>query len=197
MSSKKDTRNRLLDAALAALEEDPGNVNMGRVAELAGVSRQAVYLHFGGRGELLLAAARHVDDRCDLPRRLAPVMAADSPQTLLAAYAEFLASYNPLIYHVVCAAAVARRTDPEAAAASRDRLKNRRRGCYTMAERLEAWGELAPEWTTRTAGDWLTAQSSVGLWEELTIDLKWSRRRYVDTMTTAFRRALLEEETRP
>jgi len=91
----------------------------------------------------------------------------------------------------VRAADAVRRSDPKVSAAWSDRLKNRRRGGYQIAERLAAWGDLAPHWTTRSAGDWLTAQASVKVWEELVVDLGYSSRRFVKVMSTAFVGALL------
>lgn len=173
------------------LEDDPRHVNMRRVAQIAGLSRQAVYLHFSNRAALLIAAARRVDDRFDLDERLEPVVKAATAEQLLARYAEFLASYNPHLYGVVRAADAARRVDPAVAAAWSDRLKNRRRGSYRVVTRLAAWGRLAPGWTARAAGDWLTAQASVKVWEELVLDLGWSRGRFTETMTRAFVGALL------
>ena len=49
------TRARILAAARALLEERPGTgPSMGEVAARAGVSRQALYLHFADRSALLL-----------------------------------------------------------------------------------------------------------------------------------------------
>ena len=191
MSSQRHSRLRILDAAIAALEDNPREVNMRQVAQLAGLSRQAVYLHFANRGALLVAAARRVDKRFDLQHRLEPLVTAATAEQLLARYAEFLASYNPLLYGVVRAVDAARRGDPAVAAAWTDRLRNRRRGGYRVARRLAAWGRLAPSWTARTAGDWLTAQASVKVWEELVLDLGWSRGRFTETMSRAFTGALL------
>ena len=164
---------------------------MQRVAQLAGVSRQAVYLHFANRAALLVAAVRHVDARLDLQHGVAPVVAATTAEEMLERYAQFLGSYNPRLYGVVRAADAARRADPAVAAAWADRLKVRRAGGYRVATRLAAWGRLAPAWTSRTAGEWLTAQGSVKVWEELVLDLGWSRRRFTQTMARAFTRALL------
>ncbi len=191
MSRSQRTRARILDAVLLALEESPRELNVGRVAQIAGRSRQAVYLQFANRAELLLAAARHVDERLDLPRHLEPVLAARDAEQLLGRYAEFLAGYNPLLYPVARAADAARRSDPAIAAAWNDRLANRRRGGYLVAKRLAAWGRLTKEWTPRAAGDWLTAQASVKVWEELTLDLGYSAKRFVAVMTRAFAHALL------
>ncbi len=55
MSSENiETRTRILDATVRMLEEQGGRgVRMGDIAKAAGISRQAVYLHFSSRAELL------------------------------------------------------------------------------------------------------------------------------------------------
>ena len=60
-----------------------------------------------------------------------------------------------------------------------------------MARQLAAWRRLRPGWTPRTAADWLTAQASIKVWEELVIDLRYSTRRFVTVMTRAITEALL------
>ena len=191
MSRKQSTRLAILEAAVKALEEDPHEVNVRRVAEIANCSRQAVYLHFADRGELLIDLARYTDERLDLERHLAPLRAAENAEQLLKQYARFLATYNRLLYPVVRAADAMRRSDAAVAQAWSDRLQNRRRGAYQAAKRLAAWGDLSPRWTTRSAGDWLTVQGSVKVWEELVIDLGYSARRFEKVMTDAFVGALL------
>src|SRR5882757_557125 len=64
MSSSSDgTDVAILDAARRCLTR-PGRreVSMAAIAGEAGVSRQAVYLHFETRAELLAALVRHVDE---------------------------------------------------------------------------------------------------------------------------------------
>ena len=185
-----------MEAALRALEEDPRAVNVRRVAQIAQCSRQAVYLHFANRPALLIAVARYVDQRLDLERHLAPLRVAQTAEELLGRYAEFLAIYNPLLYPIARAADAVRRSDKEVAAAWRDRLKNRRQGAHQIAKRVAAWGDLAPHWTTRSAGDWLTAQASVKVWEELVMDLGYSSSRFVKVMSRSFVGALLTRTAR-
>ena len=195
MSNTSATKTRILDGALEALRENLDGVSMGRVAELAGISRQAVYLYFANKKELLVAAARHIDNRHGLERRLAPLGQAKTAEALLAGFAAFLAGYNPLIYPVVRAADSVRKRDADVERAWRDRLENRRRGCQKLVKRLSQWGRLAPEWTVPTARDWMTAQASVKLWEELVIDLGWSSARYQRTMLLSFTRALIHRNS--
>ncbi len=52
-SENSETRDRILDAAWTLLEEKAGSgVRMSDIARQAGISRQAVYLHFASRTEL-------------------------------------------------------------------------------------------------------------------------------------------------
>ena len=73
------TRTRILDATLRMLEKHRGRgVRMGDIAKAAGISRQAVYLHFASRTELLVAATKYLDEILDVDHRLAPSRAAES-----------------------------------------------------------------------------------------------------------------------
>ena len=64
------TRRRILEAARALLEARPGaNIAMGEVAARAGVSRQALYLHFADRTNLLLEVSRLADSMARTPAR--------------------------------------------------------------------------------------------------------------------------------
>ena len=67
-----DTRTRILDSAWKALEEGPGaSVRMADIARRAGISRQAIYLHFPARTELLIATTRYIDEIKQIDTRLA------------------------------------------------------------------------------------------------------------------------------
>jgi AcrR family transcriptional regulator len=65
-----DTRTRILTAAWELLSEN-ADPSMGEIAGRAGVSRQAVYLHFDNRAELLMAVADWANGRVGLPERVA------------------------------------------------------------------------------------------------------------------------------
>ena len=60
MSSETETKARILDAALACAQKNQG-LTMAAVAARAGLSRQAVYLHFPDRAALLAGLAAHLD----------------------------------------------------------------------------------------------------------------------------------------
>jgi AcrR family transcriptional regulator len=76
-SPNPDTRKRILQATADLLTEGGGaGVRMSDIAKRAGISRQAVYLHFANRADLLIAATFYVDELKDSAARLAPSRAA-------------------------------------------------------------------------------------------------------------------------
>ncbi|MEE8093243.1 MAG: helix-turn-helix domain-containing protein, partial [Gammaproteobacteria bacterium] len=145
MSSENiETRTRILDATVRMLEEQGGRgVRMGDIAKAAGISRQAVYLHFSSRAELLEATTKYRDRLLDLDRRLAPSRAATSGVERLALYIEFWGHYIPEVYGVAKALLLAQDTDEAAAAAWQDRMLAMRDGCRAAIDALHADGKLA------------------------------------------------------
>jgi AcrR family transcriptional regulator len=185
------TRERILDAVLASLKDgDEDVVNMAAVARRAGVSRQAVYLHFPNRALLGIEAARWFDEKENVARRVAPIVQAATPEATLDAYAEFLGGFNPrlapiaLMMHKL-------RTLPEMDHAWMDRLQARRGGGGMIAQRVADAGRLRAPLTVKGAGDWITAMGSVLVWSELTQDMGWTTRRYVQHLKTTFHATLL------
>lgn len=194
MSSKNiETRTRILDATVRMLEEHGGRgVRMGDIAKEAGISRQAVYLHFASRTELLAAATRHLDEVLDLDSRLAPSRAATTGIERLALYIDHWGRYIPDIYGVAKALLLARDTDEAAAAAWTDRMLAMRDGCSAVIEMLHLEGNLAPDWTPQKATDALWTMLLVPNWENLTQECGWSSYQYVQWMTFAAKRMLID-----
>ncbi len=182
---------RSLEAVLAAVADGEEDVlNVAAVARRAGVSRQAVYLHFDNRRALGVAAARWLDEREDVHTASAPIGAAPTPEAALDAYAAFLGAYNPRIAPVV-RMAYRLRTIPELEEVWQDRLRARRAAAGRIATRLAESRGLAEPFSVESAGDWLAAMGSVLLWEELTKDFGWTTDRYVQHLQVMFRRTLL------
>jgi AcrR family transcriptional regulator len=186
MSSRTATSQRILEKTMELAEAGEKTLSMGKIAKVAGISRQGLYLHYPSRASLLIATAQYTDEYYNLEEHLRPVQSATTAEQMIKRQAEFLGRYNPLIYPIVCATDALRRDDPELNASWHDRLANRRSGSLEFAKRLHRWQRLAEGWSIKTAGDWITGQASVKLWEELVIDLGWSRYRYVSTMHRAF-----------
>ena len=194
MSSQDlETRTRILKATVQVLEKHQGRgVRMSDIAKATGISRQAVYLHFASRAELLDAATRFVDDKLDLQARLAPSRAAKCGAERLALYVEFWGHYIPEIYSVAKALLLVQDSDEAAAAAWRDRMSAMRDGCRAVIDALQADGNLAPEWTADTATDMLWTMLSVPNWQQLTDECRWSNQQFVERMKILVARALLK-----
>ncbi|MCB1887890.1 MAG: helix-turn-helix transcriptional regulator [Rhodocyclaceae bacterium] len=149
-------------------------VRMGDIAREAGVSRQAVYLHFASRTELLVAALRHVDESLGLERRLAPSRAATGGRERLCAFVAFWAGYVPDIHVFARAILLARASDADADAAWCDRMAALRDGCQAAVAALAGDGALRSHWTPETATDALWALLQVPMWEHLRFACGWS-----------------------
>ena len=195
MSSKIiETRTRILDTTVRMLEKHGGRgVRMGDIAKAAGISRQAVYLHFVSRTELLVAATRHLDEILDVDRRLAPSRAATSGVERLALYIECWGHYIPDIYGVAKALLLAQDTDEAAAAAWKDRMLAMRDGCRAAIDALHSDGTLAPPWTPKIATDALWTMLLVPNWENLTVECGWSTQEYVRWMQLVARQSFVED----
>jgi AcrR family transcriptional regulator len=161
MSSKPDTRNRILAAALACAADARADCTMGEVAAKAGLSRQAVYLHFPNRAALLAA----------LSERLAGAAArspADAPsaRATLTALVAWLADDYPEVWPLV------RKLGENPGDASR------LIACRKLAERFRAEGALSPHLSPAAAADLLWTLTSLAVWAELVAGRGWDVSRY-------------------
>lgn len=193
-SENSETRTRILEATVRVMEESGGRgVRMGDIAKESKISRQAVYLHFASRTELLIAATLYRGDLLDVEGRLAPSRAATNGVDRLRLYIEFWGNFVPEIYGVAKPLMMAQDTDEAAAAAWRDRMWAMRDGCRAAIDALQADGTLAPEWTRPKAIDALWTMLLVPNWEHLTIECGWSTKQYIRWMQTLARRTFVDE----
>src|SRR3989442_1651611 len=126
MSSRKPkaTRELILQAARRLLEGETGaTAGLEQVAAAAGVSRQAVYLHFGSRTQLLLELVRYLADAYRMPERVQAIMAMESATAVLDGIVDLHAELNGQILVAANALDVARRGDAAAAKAWDDRMR--------------------------------------------------------------------------
>ena len=190
-SAKIDTRTRILESTWKLLESDGGEtVRMSDIAKAAGVSRQAVYLHFPNRADLLIATTRHLDDVLNVDARLEKSRAADSGIERLTAFIDAWGNYIPEIHGVARALLAMKDTDAEADAAWRDRMQAVRHGCAAAVKALKADGDLREGLSVEKATDLLWTLLSVRNWEHLRSDCGWSQRQYIEVMTSSARRLL-------
>lgn len=184
MSSKQNpTRTRILQATLNLLEAQGGSpVRMSDIAKAAKISRQALYLHFPNRAELLIAATRYVDEVHDMESKLQESRSANTGCERLAAWIEVWGNYIPTIYGVSKALLAIKDNDEEAKMAWDDRMDAVRHGCAAAVLALENDGKLTPHLTREEATDFLWTLLSVRSWEMLVRDCAWSQVRYIEVM---------------
>jgi len=193
-SDKKNTQERILDAAWELLEAGQGSgVRMSDIAKTAGISRQAVYLHFPTRAELLTATTRHIDAVKNVDERLAASRNANSGVARLEAFVEAWGNYIPEIHGVAKALIAMQDSDEAAQVAWTDRMLAVREGCHSAIKALKGEGVLAPGHTAKEATDILWTLLSVQSWEQMTQTCGWSQDHYVRTMKTVAKKLLVAE----
>lgn len=184
------TRRRILEVTQELLVEQGSALKLQDVAEQAGVSRQALYLHFGDRQGLILALVRHMDESLALDDRLDDVYSAKEGRELLERAmrlnTEFWGKVAP-----VAGVLVGGREDDALGRAWQDRMAFRRTAFRRMADRLDDLGGLASPWDVDDAADLLYALTHFDSWRQLTGELGWSDDHYVEAMTRLLARTLL------
>lgn len=174
------TREAILDAAWKMLEASPHKaVRVGDIAKEAGISRQALYLHYPTRAELLIATARYIDEVKNVDERLAASRAATGIARL-DAFIEAWGGYIPEIYGIGRAFMAMMDTDEAARAAWSDRMQAVRHGCAAAVRALKEADALNADHTETTATDLLWTILSVRNWEQLTIECGWSQDDYLE-----------------
>lgn len=153
-------------------------LTMAAVAERAGVSRRAIYLHFSTRTELMTALYRSLGETEDLAASLQAVW--DSPDALSALdeWARHVARSHPRILATLRAVEHAQHTDADAATLWKTTMDNWHKGSNRMIRRLADEDQLAPEWTVEAATDVFWSLMSLDILDRLLIDRRWPTRRF-------------------
>jgi AcrR family transcriptional regulator len=185
------TRDHILRTTRALLEEHgwPG-VGLEQVARAAGISREALHLHFSSRPMLLLALVEFVDGQEGLDAMVEHVQGAPTALEELDRLVWFSATYEPRIRVAALAHDAARRGDDELEKAWQARMRTRRQLCLHAVERLQEDGVLAGGFGRDDAADVLWALLSMRVHESLVTDRRWSKRRYEQHLRRLLRRAL-------
>ncbi len=161
MSSSAETNRKILDAAWLCADKSP-DFSMADVAQAAGLSRQAVYLHFPRRADLLYALMIRIGE----DQVTAAIETAPSARAALTILVTRMAELHPKAWPVM------RASSPDV---MDDRLRD---ATYTLAERFRAEGALAPYLSLQAAGDLLAALLSLSVWKELVVNFNWDSARY-------------------
>ena len=189
-----DTRVRILNCTWNLLESRDKKVRMSDIAKEVGISRQALYLHFPTRAELLIATTRHIDSVKNVDARLADSRAATSGRDRLASFIGAWGGYIPEIHGLSVALRSMRDSDAEAAAAWDDRMLAVRHGCAAAVAALAADKMLRSDLNEEVATDLLWTLLSVENWERLVRDCGWPQTDYEGQIARLAEAALLGED---
>lgn len=164
---------------------------MTDIAKKAGISRQALYLHFATRAELLIATTRYLDEISLVDERLVPSRTATAGVERLESFIDSWGGYIPEIYGIARALLAMRDTDEAAAVAWDERMQAVRHGCRAAIKALKKGGDLSPDYSVEQATDVLWMMLSVRNWEQLTVECGWSQKKYIKTIKRMAQRILL------
>jgi len=189
-----DTRTRILVATWHLMEQRRGQgVSMSQIAKEAGISRQALYLHFDSRIELMIATVHYVDEVKGLNERLKQFQAATTGIELLETCVEVWGNYIPEIYGLAKALLNTRETDEATAAAWNGCMNGLRDVCQKIIEALDSEGILASEWSRSEAIEIFWTMISIHNWEQLTIECGWSTTQYISQMKRLLKRTFVDK----
>jgi len=192
MSSKKDTRTHILETTWKLLEAHPGkSLSMSEIAKTSGVSRQALYLHFSSRADLLIATTRYVDEVKQLDLQLAAVMQCANGTEMLQAFVDTWGNYIPQVFNVSKALMITKDHDEAAEVAWREIMGCLHELCDEITQKLCNESQLAPIWSHQSASDFLYTLVSIYNWEQLTQECNWSQEQYLQHLQHAVMKGLL------
>jgi AcrR family transcriptional regulator len=186
---RPETRTQILDAARAMFEERGYyGAGLSAVAKVAGVSRQAIYLHFSSKAELLTALHLHIFATDVVPAvERHPITGAMSAweaiDATIAADVEVVAK----VWRIHEALTVARRQHPEVDQTLRPREKERYDELLGLGHRLEREGGLPPTIGVDLFADLLWGLINIGTYYNLAIERNWSLEQYRDWGRTTLR----------
>jgi AcrR family transcriptional regulator len=152
---------------------------LAAVAKKAGVSRQAIYLHFPSKAELLTALHLHIFATDVAPaierHRITDTMTAwEALDARIAAEVEVAAT----LWRIHEALTMARRQHPEVEETLRPRDQERYDGLVDLGRRLEREGALPPKIDVGTFADMLWGLMNTGTYRNLVIERGWSLDQY-------------------
>ena len=166
---------------------------MAHIAKMAGVSRQAVYLHFNNRAELLIATTRYIDQVKNINERLEPSRTAKTGADRLEKFITAWVAYIPEVYGVARALRAMKDSDEAARDAWNDRMHAMREGCEAAVKALKRDGVLKKGYSLRKATDILWTSLSIQNWEQLVFECQWNQKQCLEFMLSTAKQMLIEE----
>ena len=188
--SAAETRDAILDVARDLFEVGGYfSVGLEAVAKKAGVSRQAIYLHFDSKAALVEALHERIN-RLDVEPVMRHVWEQTDANAALDSFVTASAQAIPKIIAIANALESPRRVDPDIQAAWEVPLRGRYEDCRRLAEWLKRDGVLAPGITVRDTADVLSAMVSIHSYETLVVERGWTPQRWTRWQLKSLRRLL-------
>jgi AcrR family transcriptional regulator len=193
MSSRSERTRQAIVEAAARLWQERGlhQAGLEEVAAAAGVTRRTIYLHFGGKADLLLAVVAQAERAAGLPELRARLREAQTPEDILERLADIQVQYVPRIYESIRLVHAARREEPAADRVWNGRMRARRATFRLLAAQIHDQGRLDPGLSLDDAVMLIWVLTSPHMYEYLVADGGWSLKRYRGHVIRLLRRALL------
>jgi AcrR family transcriptional regulator len=187
----RDTRGLILDAARSLFESQGYHgTGLAAVAERAGISRQAIYLHFSSKAELLRGLHLRIEEH-DVEPAFRRVWAAESADDALAEFARASAKAIPKFLVIATTLNAVRHVDPDVSATWGEPQRSHYDDCVRLAVWLDAENRLVDGVTVADAADVLWNLAGIWSYESLVIDRAWSPDRWARWLADSLRRLLL------
>ena len=190
--SSEQTKKRILKTTWTVLETKGSNSRMSDIAKAVGVSRQALYLHYPTRAELLIATTKHIDTVKKVNQRLELSRTAGSGIERLHFFIKAWGGYIPEIHGISVALRNMRKNDKAAAEAWDDRMQAVRHGCQAAVVAIAKDGKLKFDLSEQIATDILWTLLTIENWEKLVINCGWLQSAYEEKMIELAEIAILE-----
>jgi AcrR family transcriptional regulator len=167
------TRERLLDAAWnEAVERGLEALTLAAVAGRAGVSRQAVYLHFHNRSTLLVEMARRHDRTSGFIARLVAARQHPPDIAFRRTLQEWFA-YLPTILPIARSLEAAALNAADGAEAYLDRMRDWRESLRIVVAGLAGADLLNDRWDIEAATDWVWSAVHPTTYHHLVTERGW------------------------
>ena len=190
--SSEQTKTRILDTTWKLLEKRIEKNRMSDIAKAVGISRQALYLHYPTRAELLIATTEHIDTVKKVNQRLELSRTAGSGIERLHFFIKAWGGYIPEIHGISVALRNMRKNDKAAAEAWDDRMQAVRHGCQAAVVAIAKDGKLKFDLSEQIATDILWTLLTIENWEKLVINCGWIQSAYEEKMIELAEIAILE-----
>jgi AcrR family transcriptional regulator len=174
------TRDRIFTAAREQFEARGFEVGMGEIARRAGISRQAVYLHFASKADLLRQLTTWVEEQADLGSLLEPVFDAPTGEEALRVLVHVAAVFEPQIHALARAVERIGSGDPQVRKISADQMRRRLEAMTGIVGRIQADGRLKPGWDVDRAAAFVWSTTAPAAYHLMVVELGWTPLQWAD-----------------